>query len=115
MIRLVVLRHVITLLLTGLLIAIFGLWYSAPLELLVQPMIAGLVFPATAVLLESWIRYRNDSGVMTFEGPGEFPPMNAFGSHYGARQTDPNEETVLRPQLRDSHSNLPIESGSGVS
>ena len=115
MLRLVALRHVMTLLLTGLIVAICGLWYSAPLELLVQPMIAGLVFPATAVMLESWIRHRSDSAVMSFEGQGEFPPMNAFGSHHGVRQNDPNEETVHRPLMRDSNSNVPIESGSGVS
>ena len=115
MLRVVVVRHVMTLLLTGLLVAIFGLWYSAPLELLIQPMIAGLIFPATAVMLESWIRYRNDSAVMSFEGQGEFPPLNAFGSHYGVRQTDPNEATVHRSATRDSHPSVSVESGSGVS
>ena len=115
MLRLMVLRHVMTLLLTSLIVALFGLWYSAPLELLVQPMIAGLVFPATAVLLESWVRNRNDPGVLSFEGQGEFPPMQAFGSHYNGRLADPNEATVHRPASRDSHSNVAIESGSGVS
>ncbi len=115
MLRLMVLRHVMTLLLTSLIVALVGLWYSAPLELLVQPMIAGLVFPATAVLLESWVRNRNDPGVLSFEGQGEFPPMQAFGSHYNGRLADPNEATVHRPASRDSHSNVAIESGSGVS
>ena len=116
LLRLVVLRHVMTLLLAALIVAIFGLWYSAPLELLVQPMIAGIIFPATAVMLESWIRHRNDNGIMSFDGQGEFPQLNGFGSHYGAvRQTDPNDSTVHRPLTRDSNSNLPIESGSGVS
>ena len=115
MLRLMVLRHVMSLLLTSLIVALVGLWYSAPLELLVQPMIAGLVFPATAVLLESWVRNRNDPGVLSFEGQGEFPPMQAFGSHYNGRLADPNEATVHRPASRDSHSNVAIESGSGVS
>ena len=113
--RLVVLRHVMTLLLTALLIAVFGLWYSAPLELLVQPMIAGMIFPATAVMLESWIRRRQDNAILSFEGQGEFPPMAAFGSHYASRQADPNEATLHRPALHDSRSNIPIEPGSGVS
>ena len=113
--RLVVLRHVMTLLLTALLIAVFGLWYSAPLELLVQPMIAGMIFPAIAVMLESWIRRRHDNAVLSFEGQGEFPPMNAFGSHYASRQADPNEATLHRPLVHDSRSDIPIEPGSGVS
>jgi hypothetical protein len=115
MLRLVVFRHVMTLLLTSLTVALFGLWYSAPLELLIQPMVAGLVFPATAVLLESWVRNRNGNGVLSFDGQGDFPPMQAFGSHYNGRLADPNEATIHRPASRDSHSNVPIESGSGVS
>jgi hypothetical protein len=115
MLRLVVLRHVMTLLVTSLIVAFIGLWYSAPLELLIQPMIAGLVFPATAVLLDRWVRNRNDNGILSFEGQGDFPPMQAFGSHYGGRIADPNGVTVHRPGSRDSRSNVPIESGSGVS
>lgn len=115
MLRLVVVRHVMTLLLIGLCVAIFGLWFSAPLELLIQPMIAGLIFPATAVMLENWIRRQDDPGVMSFEGQGDFPPLGAFGSHYGVRQADPNEATVHRPLTRDSHPSHPVETGSGVS
>lgn len=115
MLRMVVVRHVMTLLLIGLCIAIFGLWFSAPLELLIQPMIVGLIFPATAVMLENWIRRRDDPGVMSFEGQGDFPPLGAFGSHYGVRQADPNEATVHRPLTRDSHPSYSVETGSGVS
>lgn len=113
--RVTVLRHVISVLLLGLFVAIIGLWYSAPLELLLQPMIAGLLLPVAAVSLENWIRKRYESGLLSFDGQGEFPPLQAFGSHYVVRQNDPNEATLLRPALRDSESSLPIESGSGVS
>lgn len=115
MIRLVVLRHVLTLLLMGLIIATVGLWYSAPLELLIQPMIAGLIFPAAAVFLDGWIRRRYDNGVLPFDGQDDFPPIQAFGSHYVVRQSDPNEATLHRPTTRDSEPSVPIETGSGVS
>ncbi len=115
MLRLVVLRHVLTLLVVGLIVAIVGLWYAAPLELLIQPMIAGMIFPAAAVFLEGWIRRRYDNGVLSFEGQDDFPPIQAFGSHYVVRQTDPNEATLHRPVTRDSEPSVPIESGSGVS
>lgn len=114
MLRVVVLRHVLTLLLMGLIVAVIGLWYAAPLELLFQPMIAGLVFPVVAVLLEGWIRKRSDNGVLSFNDQGDFPPMQAFGSHFVVRQSDPNDATVHRP-LRDSESSIRVESGSGVS
>jgi hypothetical protein len=115
MLRLVVLRHVLTLLLTGLCLAIFGLWYAAPLELLLQPMVAGLIFPAVAVWLDGSIRRRYDTAVLSFDGQGDFPPMQAFGSHFVVRQTDPNEATLHRPATPDSRPGVPVESGSGVS
>ncbi|RLS75512.1 MAG: hypothetical protein DWI02_12355, partial [Planctomycetota bacterium] len=58
---------------------------------------------------------RHDNAVLSFEGQGEFPPMNAFGSHYASRQADPNEATLHRPLVHDSRSDIPIEPGSGVS
>ena len=115
MLRMVVLRHVMTVLVLGLLMAIVGLWYSAPLELLIQPMIAGMIFPLTAVLLDNWIRRRNESASIPFDNQGEFPPMHAFGSHFVVRQTDPNEATVHRPATRDSQASVSVEAGSGVS
>jgi len=114
MLRVVVLRHVLTLLLMGLIVAVVGLWYAAPLELLFQPMIAGLMFPVVAVLLEGWIRKRSENGLLSFNDQGDFPPMQAFGSHFVVRQSDPNDATVHRP-LRDSESSIRVESGSGVS
>jgi hypothetical protein len=114
--RVVVLRHVLTLLLLALIVAITGLWYSAPLQLLLQPMIAGLLLPVAAVLLEGWIRKRYDISAIPFERPGEFPPLHAFGgSHFIVRQTDPNEATLHRLPSRESESSMRIESGSGVS
>lgn len=113
--RVTLLRHVLTLLLLGVMIAIAGLWYAAPLELLLQPMIAGLFFPITAVALESWIRRSYDTAGISFGTQGEFPPLQAFGSPYVVRQTDPNEATLHRPAPRDSDVNVAVESGSGVS
>ena len=115
MLRLVVLRHVLTLLIVGLVIATIGLWYTAPLELLIQPMILGSVFPAGAVLLEGWVRRHYHRTMLSFDGPDDFPPLQTFGSHYVVRQNDPNEATVHRPASRESDSRVPIESGSGVS
>lgn len=115
MFRITMLRHVLTLLVVGVIVAVVGLWYSAPLELLFQPMMAGLVFPAVAVFLEGWVRRRYDSSSLSFEGQAEFPPMTAFGNQYVVRQSDPNEATLHRPAARESDSGLRVESGSGVS
>lgn len=115
MFRLAILRHVLTLLVVGMIVAAFGLWYSAPLELLFQPMLAGLVLSAMAVLLNGWSQRRYYRETLSFEGQGDFPPLNAFGSNFVVRQSDPNDATVHRPANRDSQSSIAVESGSGVS
>lgn len=113
--QLAVLRNLSTLLVVGLIIATIGLWYSEPLELLIQPMVAGLLFPIVATLLHGSIRKQLAPTVVPFDHQSDFPPIHAFGSHYMIRQSDPNEATMQRPPVRDSESHLPIESGSGVS
>lgn len=113
--QLAVLRNVLTLLVVGLVIAVAGLWYSEPLELLIQPMIAGLLFPIVAVLLHGVIRRQFEQSVLPFDRQSDFPPVHAFGSQFVIRQSDPNEATLQRQAVRDSESNVPIESGSGVS
>ena len=115
MIKLVVLRHVLSLLLLGLVVAFVGLWFAAPLELLLQPMIAGLIFPAAAIFLDAWTRRRFDNGMVSFDGQADFPPLQAFGSQILGRQSDPNESTMHRPALRDSEHGVAMDSRSGVS
>ncbi len=115
MIKLVVLRHVLSLLLLGLAVALVGLWFAAPLELLLQPMIAGLIFPAAAIFLDGWTRRRFDNGLGSFDGQADFPPLQAFGSQILGRQSDPNESTMHRPMPRDGESGVAVESRSGMS
>lgn len=115
MLRLVVFRHVLTLLTLGLIIATVGLWHSAALELLLQPMIAGMIFPLMAVALDGWVRERYHAGIPSFEGHGELPSSRSINSPFVVRQADPNESTLHRPGQRSSDSRVEVESGSGVS
>ncbi len=115
MLRIPVLRHVLTVLCAGLLLATIGLWHAAPLELLLQPMIVGLIFPTVAVLIESWFRRRDIGTVLTLPSPQELSAIH--GSSFdelpsGATGSSP---TLMRFPLHDSRDGVRAESGSGVS
>ncbi len=115
MLRIPALRHVLTVLCAGLLLATIGLWHAAPLELLLQPMIAGLIFPTVAVLIESWFRHRDIGTVLTLPSPQALSAIH--GSSFeelppGATGSSP---TLMRFPPHDSRDGVRAESGSGVS
>ncbi|MBC8113894.1 MAG: hypothetical protein H7062_05930 [Candidatus Saccharimonas sp.] len=114
MLRIPALRHVLTVLFAGLVLAAIGLWYSAPLELLLQPMIVGLLLPTVAVLIEGWFRRRYGGTILTLPTPAELSAAHA------SRQElliSPNgdDPTLLRIPIHDSRDIVRTESGSGVS
>jgi hypothetical protein len=78
-----------------------------------QPMIAGLLFPLTAVLIESWFRKSYRATILTMPTPAELPV--SLGSRSDLfDEPDANEPTVRQP-VPEINQGLPIESGSGVS
>lgn len=114
LLRVRALRHILTVLAAGLILATIGLWNAAPLELLMQPMIAGLLFPVTAVLIEGWFRKNYGGTILTLPTPAELAA--AHGSRSDMRDAEEAEEsTTLRAPATDSSQGLRVESGSGVS
>lgn len=113
LLRVRVLRHVLTVLTAGLILAAIGLWNAAPLELLLQPMIAGLLFPVMAVVIEGWFRRSYGATVLTLPTPAELAA--AHGSRSDIEQPDADEITTLRPPVHDSSEGIRVEAGSGVS
>lgn len=107
------LRHILTVLTAGLVLAAIGLWNAAPLELLMQPMIAGLLFPVTAVLIEGWFRRMYGATVLTLPTAAELAA--AHGSRASVEESDEDQPTTLRPPPADSAAGVRVESGSGVS
>lgn len=114
LLRIRVLRHILTVLTAVLVLAAIGLWNAAPLELLMQPMIAGLLFPATAVLIEGWFRRSYGGTILTLPTPAELAAAHGSRSDVLA-SPDAEESTALRPPAPDSSQGLRVESGSGVS
>ena len=113
LLRVRVLRHVLTVLTAGLILAAVGLWNAAPLELLLQPMIAGLLFPVMAVVIEGWFRRSYGATVLTLPTPAELAV--AHGSRLNIEQPDAEEITTVRPPVHDSSQGVRVEAGSGVS
>lgn len=112
LLRVRALRHVLTVLTAGLILAIIGLWNAAPLELLMQPMIAGLLFPIAAVLIENAFRRSHAGTILTLPTPAELAA--AHGSRSDVQEIrDEDESTTLRPPARDS--SMHVDAGSGVS
>lgn len=109
-----VLRHVLTALTAGLILALIGLWNSAPLELLMQPMVVGLLFPITAVLFESWARRTYGGTVLTLPTAAELAAAHGSRSDLPELDIDEDSTTLRRPDPEGS-TGLRVETGSGVS
>ncbi len=114
MLRIPALRHVLTVLIAGLLLATIGLWHAAPLELLLQPMVVGLVFPTVAVLIESWFRHRDVSTILTLPSPEQLSAAHA-SSQDSLIEASGSAPTLMRFPPHDSRDGIRTESGSGVS
>jgi hypothetical protein len=67
-------RSVITLLTAVFAVALLGLWHSAPIQLLLQPAILGLLLAIAMVLIESSLKRTGDSTILTLSSPSEFMP-----------------------------------------
>ena len=112
--RVPALRHVLTVLFAGLVLAAIGLWYAAPLELLLQPMIVGLLLPTVAVLIEGWFRRRYGGTILTLPTPAELSAAHASRQEL-LLSPNGDDPTLLRAPIHDSRDIVRTESGSGVS
>ncbi len=111
------LRHVITVLLIAFGVSLAGLWYMTPLQLLLQPMIIGLVFPMVAVLIELRSRWQAiplaTGGPLPFENE-MFPETLQRNSRSSIVSISVNEQpTQLRPIEAGTLGRT--EAGSGIS
>ncbi len=89
-------RHVLTLLTAAFLISLFGIWFAAPVQVLLQPAILGLALAIIAAAIDSFVKRRSRSVTVTLTSPSGF--VNA-PSH--PRSSVPavgsNEFTSIRP------------------
>lgn len=107
------LQNLLTMLVLAFLFAAIGVWYMAPLELLLQPAVAGLIFPIIAISIDHARRRRFGGAVLTLPRPG---------TEYGGPSTRSalavsggDDVTRLRTVSPGEHSAREIEAGTGVS
>ncbi|MGH7126984.1 MAG: hypothetical protein ACREIV_00340, partial [Planctomycetaceae bacterium] len=70
-------RHVLTLLAAVFAVALLGLWFAAPVQLLLQPALLGLALAVAAVLIDRRLKRRAESAVLTFPAHSDY----SGGSH----------------------------------
>ncbi len=83
----------------GLLVA--GLWYQPQIELLFQPMLAGLLFPSASGLFGWWKRRTFGSTVLTIDTSpsGMQSRSGSLPATQSLRALNPDSATVYRPQI----------------
>lgn len=73
-----VLRHVLTFLTIAFLVALLGVWFAAPVEVLLQPALVGVVLAVLAALIQGFLKRRSRPVTVTLTAPGGFmPPSSA--------------------------------------
>lgn len=91
-------RSAVTLLGAATVLAGVGLWYSGPVQVLLQPAILGLVLAVAATWIDGALKRRRPVALLTFSSPSDFatPPAS---SHHRAMLGDigPEDPTALRP------------------
>ena len=65
-------RSVLTLLLLGFLLTLAGLWSMAPLQLLLQPGLFGLVLAVAAAVIDGYLKRKRTSTILTLSSPSDF-------------------------------------------
>jgi hypothetical protein len=109
------LRHAVTFLAIAFLVAVLGIWYPAPVQLLLQPAILGVVLALVAAAIESFLK-RNSRGVtVTLTSPSGFmtpasshprSPAVGVGSNEFTSLRSPPETSQASGQLSESGNRL---------
>lgn len=96
----------------GMLVA--ALWFLPQMELLVQPMLVGLVFPASNALVRWWRRRAFPSTVLTIDSsPNESSSRSgSLPATQSLRALHPDSATVYRPQVVTDHPSVRVAAES---
>ncbi|MEX2287110.1 MAG: hypothetical protein WD648_08480 [Planctomycetaceae bacterium] len=80
LLKLPALRNVLSLFGFAFVLAILALWFSAPIKLLLQPAVLGLVLAVVALSIDSLLKKRKTSTVLTLSSPSDFllPSVSSF-------------------------------------
>lgn len=90
-------RHVLTLLAAGFLVSLVGIWFAAPVQVLLQPAVLGLALAIFAAGIDGYLNRRARSVTVTLTSPSGFMTQASSHPRSPAAAVGSNEFTSLRP------------------
>jgi hypothetical protein len=111
-------RNVLTFLFIAFAVSAVALWFPAPVELLLQPAVLGLLLAVVAASINSGLRREKQVPVLTLSSPGDFNArLSSLSSVESVPVRGPGSEdpTVVRPTASPDRETMTApESGSHV-
>ncbi len=92
-----VLRSALVLLLMITAVSAVALWYTAPVEILLQPAVFGLLLAVVAAMINGTSRKRRESKLLTMAAPSDFIPPPSISERIRPSEVDPEDITAVRP------------------
>ncbi|WP_339729881.1 hypothetical protein [uncultured Gimesia sp.] len=92
-----VLRSALVLLVMMTAVSAVALWYAAPVEVLLQPAVFGLLLAVVAALINGTSRKRRESKLLTLSAPSDFIPPPSYSERIRPSEVDPEDITAVRP------------------
>lgn len=92
-----VLRSALVLLVMMTAVSAVALWYAAPVEVLLQPAVFGLLLAVVAALINGASRKRRDTKLLTLSAPSDFIPSPSYSERIRPSEVDPEDITAVRP------------------
>lgn len=106
-------RHVLTVLSIGCAISFAGIWYTAPVLVLLQPAVLGLVLAIAAATIDNTVQKRRNAGGTVLTSPSGFAPVPSSINRELVVGIGSDEFTAARPALSSTADvGPPAESGS---
>jgi len=90
-------RHVLTLLGAGFMISLLGVWFAAPVQVLLQPAVLGLLLATLAAAIDGYVKRRSRSVTVTLTSPSGFMTPSSSHPRSPAAGVGSNDFTSLRP------------------
>lgn len=105
-------RNMLTILILGFTLAVIGLWYSEPVELLLQSAILGLLLAIAAAAIEGAVNRRRGPTIVTLSSPSDYYTPSSSSVERASLPIGSEDPTAHRPA---PGSKSPVASSSEAS
>jgi hypothetical protein len=93
-------RNVLSALAAAFIVAAASVWYTAPVQLLLQPALLGLLLAIAAVLIDATVKREKSPAVLTLPSPSDFgsqPGLPSTIERSRHSHVEAEEQTAVRP------------------